>query len=135
MRRVLILALLLFTDGLASAQPIPRGEVPTPGLYNPALGVVSDADASAVDKNPALTGFLRSWSAVYLHTDFLHSDVATSGDGLWLASPLPYLSSLVVGTGLQWLRPPDNFPYSDFGKFNLSLAWRIVPALAIGFDY
>src|SRR5690242_12841633 len=127
MRRVLALALLLSTRALA--QPVPAGEVPTPGIYNPTLGIVSDADASAVDKNPALTGFLRSWSAVYLHTDFLDSKVNPSGDGIWVASPLPYLSSLVVGTGFEWLRPPNNFPYSDFGKFSLSVAWRILPPL------
>jgi protease-4 len=136
MRRAhLLLLAALLASSHARAQ-VPRGEQPTYGVYNPTLGIVSDADASAVQKNPALLGFLPSWSAVFLYT---HLDpdhlVAGGGGGLFLATPLPLLTSLSVGAGFQWITPPSSFPYSDTDKLSLSLAWRILPPISFGISY
>jgi protease-4 len=135
MRRAFVLLLLLAAN-TARAQ-IPAGEPPTPGVYNPTLGIVSDADASAVEKNPALLGWLKSWSGVFLATEILdrNSVVGGTGEAIFLATPVPLLSSLVVGAGLQYLRPPVSFPYADQGKLNLAVAWRVFPALSFGLDY
>ncbi|HEY7955235.1 MAG TPA: hypothetical protein VII38_08070, partial [Polyangia bacterium] len=48
-----LLGLGLLGPAIALAQPIPRGEQPTPGVYNPTIGVAGDADASSVEMNPA----------------------------------------------------------------------------------
>jgi protease-4 len=128
--------LLCLASASAFAQPIPRGEPPTPGVYNPTLGLVSDADASAVEKNPGLLGYLRSWSAVALGT-WLDNQGLVGGQGLgfFAATPLPYLRSIIVGAGFQAMWPPDLFPYGNQEKLTLALAWRPFAPLAFGLSY
>jgi protease-4 len=128
--------LLLWLGGIAAAQPIPAGEPPTPGVYNPTIGIAGDVDASSVEKNPAGIGFLRSWSGVYLHTELdPGGNVGGRGDGFYFASPVPYLSAFSVGAAVQLLRPPDNFPYAGEAKFSLALAWRPLRSLSFGLSY
>jgi protease-4 len=140
MRKALLLLLLTALFSLpARAQttrPIPVGEPPTPGVYNPTIGLAGDADASAVEKNPASLGFLPSWSGVYLHSE-LDPDgtVGGRGDGFFVATPLPYLSMISIGAGVQLLRPPTSFPYFNEQKFSLALGARIHPGIALGFTY
>src|SRR5262245_60471238 len=120
----------------AKAAPVPRGEPPTPGVYNPALGITSEPDASAVEKNPSSLGFLHSWSAVYLHSELSSSGVVGGrGDGFFIASQLPYLTALSVGAGLQLIRPPNSFPYYDEFKFSLALAVHLLPSVTLGLTY
>jgi len=132
---VLLLAFFLLTTGTARAQ-VPRGEQPTAGVYNPTLGIVSDSDASATEKNPALLGWLKSWSGVFLHTELdPNLRVGGRGDGLFVATPLPLLRSLSVGAAFQSVRPPYSFPYADSEKLSLAVAWHFVPPLSFGFTY
>jgi protease-4 len=135
-RRGLLFLFLSVCAAPAGGQPIPRGEPPTPGVYNPTIGLASDGDASAVDKNPALLGFQRSWSGVYLHSELDGGGtVGGRGDGFFASTQLPYLTSLAVGAGVQLLRPPASFPYAGEVKLSLALAWRILPALSFGLSY
>ena len=132
--RLGILVVCLCAASARAAEPL--GDAPTSGVYNPTLGVAGDSDASAVEKNPANLGELRSWSAVFLHTETAgNGTVGGRGTGLFVASPLPYLHSLVVGVGAQFLRPPDRFPFTDSQKLSLSLAWRPLPGLSFGLSY
>ena len=72
---------------------------------------------------------------------YLHSEldprglVGGRGDGLYVATPLPYLTSFSLGAAVQWLRPPDVFPFGDSEKFTLALGWHPVAPLAIGISY
>lgn len=117
-------------------QPIPAGEPPTPGVYNPTLGVAGDADASSVEKNPAALGFLPSWSGVYLHSDLDHGGVVGgNGDGFFVASPLPLLSMISLGAGVQLVRPPASFPFPNQQKLSLALGVKLHPGVAIGLAY
>ncbi len=119
-----------------TARPLPVGEPPTPGVRNPTLGVAGDADASAVEKDPASLGFLPSWSGVYLHTDLDHQGtVGGNGDGFFVASPLPYLSAISLGAGVQLIRPPETFPFFNEQKFSLALAVRVHPGISLGLSY
>jgi len=139
MRKALLLGALLTLASSARAQtpkPIPAGEPPTPGVYNPTLGLSGDADASAVEKNPASLGFLPSWSGVYLHSE-LDPDgtVGGRGDGFFVASPIPYLSALSLGAGVQLIRPPTSFPYLNEQKFTLALGVRIHAGISLGLSW
>ena len=119
-----------------TTHPIPVGEPPTPGVYNPTLGLSGDSDASAVDKNPASLGYLPSWSGVYLHSE-LDPDgtVGGRGDGFFVATPIPYLSALSLGAGIQLLRPPTSFPFPNEQKFSLAFGVRLLRGIAVGVQY
>ncbi|HEX8954177.1 MAG TPA: signal peptide peptidase SppA, partial [Polyangia bacterium] len=136
---LVIAAVALFVSSAARAQttpPLPVGEPPTPGVYNPTLGLAGDADASAVEKNAASLGFLPSWSGVYLHSELDgHGTVGGDGDGFFIASPLPYLSAIALGAGVQLLRPPTTFPFPNEQKFSLALGVRVHAGIALGLSY
>src|SRR5690242_17706624 len=114
--------------GRALAQPMPARPIAEPasqGVRNPTVGVASDADASSLERNPAMLGMLRSWSGVYLHSEVTGAGtIGGKGDGFFFASPLPWVSALVAGAGVQSVRPPAGFPYGDVAKISLALAWR-----------
>lgn len=120
----------------AQTKPIPAGEPPTPGVYNPTLGVAGLGDASSVEKNPAQLGLLRAWSGVYLHSELdPHGVVGGRGDGFFFATPLPLLSSIALGAGVQLLRPPTIFPYTNEQKLSLALGVRLTRGVALGLGY
>ena len=132
------LAAALFFAATARAQthPILVGEPPTPGVYNPTIGLAGDADASDLEKNPASLGFLPSWSGVYLHSELdPNGTVGGRGDGFFIASPIPYLSALSVAAGVQLLRPPTSFPFPNEQKFSLGLGIRVIRGLAFGLTW
>ena len=129
-------ACLLFLCTDVAAQVVPLGDPPTGGVYNPTLGVAGEGDASAVERNPALLGTLRSWSGVYLHSELGGSGVVGGrGDGFFFATPLPYLDFLSLGAGLQLVRPPERFPFGNLEKLSLAAAWRPYASLSIGLTY
>jgi protease-4 len=135
---LVVAALALFASRAARAQsrPLPIGEPPTPGVRNPTIGIAGDADASSVEKDPAALGFLPAWSGNYLHTELDHDGtVGVGGDGFFFASPIPYLSQLALGAGVQLLRPPSAFPFKNEEKFTLALAIRPLPGLSLGLSY
>jgi protease IV len=132
----LVLALVTVARFARAQQPIPAGEPPTPGVYNPTLGVAGDADASAVEKNPAALGFLPSWSGVYLHSELDPAGVVGGrGDGFFVATPLPLFSMISLGAGVQLMRPPTIFPFPNEQKFSLALGVRLHPGVALGVSY
>src|SRR5436305_10780216 len=138
MRKALLLLILVSSAAARAQRPIPVGEPPTPGVYNPTLGLAGDADASAVEKNAASLGFLQSWSGVYLHSDpnmEPSAAVGGHGDGFFVASPLPYLSAISLGAGVQLLRPPSSFPFPNEQKFSLALGVRLHAGIAVGLSY
>jgi len=135
LRVAMLAACFVSTVSVAGAAE-PLGDAPTAGVYNPSLGVAGDSDAGAVEKNPANLGELRSWSGVFLHTETAaNGTVGGRGTGLFVATPLPYLHSLVVGAGAQFMRPPARFPFTDSQKLSLSFAWRPMPGLSFGLTY
>jgi protease-4 len=138
-RSGLSLALLLVVARSASAQPAPpqpRGEPATQGVANPTVGVASDPDASSIEKNPAMLGYLKSWSGVYLHSELWEGGtVGGRGDGFFFASSLPYITSVALGGGVQLVRPPASFPFGNTAKISLALAWRLHPLLSFGLHY
>src|SRR5688572_19552863 len=91
----------LLLAGRALGQPMPAqpiAEPATQGVRNPTVGVASDADASSLERNPAMLGYLKAWSGVYLHSEVTGGGtVGGTGDGFFFASPLPWLSALVAG--------------------------------------
>ncbi|HEY2746424.1 MAG TPA: signal peptide peptidase SppA [Polyangia bacterium] len=137
MRKVpLVAALMLAAHAYAQTKPLPVGEPPTPGVYNPTIGIAGDADASSVEKNPAALGYLPSWSGVYLHSELdPNLTIGGRGDGFFVATPLPYLSAISVGAGVQLLRPPGTFPFPNEQKFSLALGVRIIPTIALGVSW
>jgi protease IV len=130
-------SLLLAVPALGQPMPaLPIAEPATQGVRNPTVGVASDADASSLERNPAMLGYLRSWSGVYLHSEVTGGGtVGGEGDGFFFASPLPWVSALVAGAGVQSIRPPAGFPYGDVAKISLALAWRLHPAFSLGLHY
>jgi protease-4 len=127
---------LLRSGALAQTSPLPRGEPASQGVANPSVGVASDPDASSIERNPAMLGYLRSWSGVYLHSELdANGVVGGRGDGFFFASPLPYVSSIILGGAVQLVRPPDTFPYGNLAKISLSLAWRLHPLISFGLHY
>ncbi|MCU1277924.1 MAG: signal peptide peptidase SppA, type [bacterium] len=136
MRKASLLIVLLWSAAARAQRPLPVGEPPTPGVYNPTIGLAGDADASAVEKNAASLGFLPSWSGVYLHSELDPAQtVGGRGDGFFVATPLPYLSAIVLGAGVQLLRPPSSFPFPNEQKFSLALGVRVHPGIALGLSY
>src|SRR5688572_19273041 len=131
MRRVAFFILLLAAPARAQ-----RGEPPTPGIYNPTVGIAGDADASSIERNPAGLAFLRSWNGVYLHSERDSAGrLGGKGDGFFFAMPMPFLSAFSIGAAVQSIRPPSSFPYAGEAKLSLALAWRPLPYLAIGMHY
>jgi protease-4 len=111
-------------------------EPPTQGLYNPTIGVAGEVDASNVERNPAGLGFLKSWSGVYLHSQFSDTgNPGPGGDGFFLASPVPYLSAFSFGIAVQSIRPPSTWDYRDLAKLTFALSWRPLPIFALGLNY
>jgi protease IV len=136
MRKASLVMVLVWSAAARAQRPVPVGEPPTPGVYNPTLGLAGDADASAVEKNAASLGFLPSWSGVYLHSELDPAGtVGGRGDGFFVASPLPYLSAISLGAGVQLLRPPSSYPFPNEQKFSLALGVRLHPGIALGLTY
>jgi protease-4 len=92
-------AVLLLSSGAARAQEIARPL--NAGVEPPVRSLLLDDDATALAGNPASLAF-----AGKLQLDFVHESgtggSALAGNGLYLAAGL---SSLVLGTALEWTRP------------------------------
>src|ERR1700744_3016427 len=122
-KTTVVLALLLPLAAQAQTLQTPVGVAATPAVYNPTAGLAGDADASDVEVNPASLAFLPSWSGVYLHSELDPAqNVGGRGDGFFIAAPLPILSRISLGVGVQLLRPPYDFPFPNEQKFDLALA-------------
>ncbi len=129
--------LAVVSDAGAQQRPITPmgGEAPTLGVRLPVPALVGSGDASALETNPGALGTLRSWSLYYHHAGMREAGrVGGTGDALFLATPMPFLRSLVIGTGLQWLRPSSTIGYADSVKLGFGLAWHS-PRVSLGIGY
>jgi len=139
-RRTAVPTLLLFAIAApAHGQGRPTtplaGESPAAGIHLPTPSLVGEGDASALEVNPGALGSLEGWSLFYHHAE-LRSDgrVGGTGDALLLATPIPYLRALVLGVGVQWLRPADAIGYVDHAKLSFGFALRSAKA-SLGLAY
>lgn len=131
------LLLVLLAPGRALAQGRPLrplgGESPTVGVRLHTPTPVGTGDASAIEINPAALGQLDGGSLVLQHTELRGtSRLQGTGDALFAAAPVPLLPSVVLGAGLQWLRPSDAIGYPDSVKLSLAATWRPTPVLSLG---
>ncbi len=134
MRLRLTLASLLIASVATAQKIIP--ESPTGGVYDPASSIAGDGDAASVERDAASLGFLRGWNLNYIHTETgLSGKVGGRGDAAFLAAPLPILSMLSLGVGVQSIRPPTAFDFADETKLSVALAVRPLPGLAFGATY
>jgi protease-4 len=130
-------ALLLLSAAARADRPTTPlgGEPPTAGVRLDAPSLLADADPSGVEVNPASVGLLQSWALMYRHTNLPDSGrFGGTGDAFLFGSPLPFLNSMAVGLGFQWLRPPDAIGYADSVKLSLAVALRI-KGISLGLGY
>jgi protease-4 len=132
----LLASALCALPGRAAAQappgPGPGIEAaPTRAVAQPGAGPADGPSPFAVAINPASLGELRGFTLGLRHTEAPHdAPWGGRGTGLYLAAPLPYLSRVQVGAGLELLRPTASVPVGPSGLAGrLSLA---ASALALG---
>jgi protease-4 len=139
-RSALALSILAWCCNNAGAQtrathPL-GGEPPTAGVRLSAPSLVSGSDASTVEVSPGALGLVPSWSFFYHHAELRDGGrVGGTGDAFLIALPVPLVRSLVLGAGLQWLRPPEAIGYVDSVKLSLALGWQLSPRFALGLAY
>ena len=96
-----------------TTRPLPVGEPPTPGVYNPTIGVAGDADASSVEKDAASLGLLavvvgRLSALRARRRRHRRRPTATASSS---PRPCPTCRRSPLGAGVQLLRPPTSFPF------------------------
>jgi protease-4 len=112
------------------------GESPTAGVHLSAPSLVGGSDPSGLEVNPATTAFLEAWSLMVHHAGLKDDGrVGGAGDAVFLAFPAPLVRRIVLGVGLQWLRPAAALGYTDSAKLDLGIAWRVSPLLTVGLGY
>ena len=132
----LLLGLAVCAAKPARAQPSAMQSVGQSGA-----GVADGAEPWGVVLNPASIAMARGFLLGLRDTE-LQSDsalprlgAAGRGTGFYVVHPLPYLSRLVAGGGLEILRPGiSSLPAID-GKLTLDLAYRIFDSLSLGLSY
>lgn len=134
----LFAAIVCALPGRAAAQA-PPGPGPGPGIEaaptravaQPGAGPADGPSPFAIAINPASLGELRGLTFGLRHTESTHDTPwGGRGTGVYLAAPLPYLSRIQVGAGLELLRPTASVPVGPSGLAGrLSLA---ASALALG---
>ncbi|MCC6746218.1 MAG: signal peptide peptidase SppA [Deltaproteobacteria bacterium] len=134
---IVAIAILLAAALPAGAQRRPltplAGESPTTGIRLDAPSLVSSVDASALEASPGALGLLRGWSLFLRHAELRSGGrLGGTGDALLAAGSLPFLPSVVLGAGLQWLRPADAVGYDDSVKLSFGFGWSAVPHLSLG---
>ncbi|MFH2006094.1 MAG: signal peptide peptidase SppA [bacterium] len=118
----------------ARAQLERTGAPPTRGVLLPGASLTLDANASALETNPAQAGWLGSWSLVLAHTELRgKARYLGTGTGLFFGGRIP-LVPISLSLGAQLLRPADGFGerYPDMGKLSLGLAVQAGPWLTFG---
>lgn len=128
MRTPWIIGVLLVSHAVMAQQPSRPlgGEPPTAGVRLDAPSLVGDRDPSGVEINPASLGLLESWALMVRHTELKQSGrFGGGGDALLFGTRLPYVSSLALGLGFQWLRPADAIGYENSVKLSLALGLRL----------
>jgi protease-4 len=136
-RTLLLLLVVLPSSTVHGRQPTTPlgGEPPTAGVRLDAPSLLADVDPSGVEVNPASVALLPSWALMYRHTNLRDGGrFGGTGDAVLFGTPLPYLKSMALGFGFQWLRPPDAIGYADSVKLSLAFALRM-KGISLGLGY
>jgi protease-4 len=100
------------------------------GIAVPDLSVAGAEEPTALEVNPAGTGFVAGPALQYFHEG--REDTGLGADGFWLALPL---GPLVPALSMQWIRPADGGgPRFRKTTFGLSLSDHRTIALGIGWN-
>jgi protease-4 len=129
-----LLALCALAPGAARAQGVASIVAsPLAGVAQPGAGIADGASVFAGTMSAASLADLASWQVGLRHTETT-AGLAWSGrgTGAYFASPLPLVSSLKLGAGIELLRPIDA-PLA--GKLQLALAYQALPGLTVGLSY
>ncbi|MEO6772046.1 MAG: signal peptide peptidase SppA [Kofleriaceae bacterium] len=128
----------------AHAQVVNRryAEAPTDGLALPGTPIAGDADARAVNLDPAGLAFLNG-PELAIALDLENADVGTSsgpGFGIYAGDSLfgGVLPKIGIGLGLEWLRPPRTDLVPDPGepvRLTVSHANAIGSHLSLGLNF
>lgn len=124
--------LVVFLTGKsASAQISPFASIAQPGS-----GAADGAEPWAVVLNPASLAEARDFLFGLRHSEVSPGLFFTGrGTGLYAARPLPYLNRIVLGGGLELLRPGTPMLPELYGKLTLDLAYSVLPELSLGLGY
>ncbi|HEX7487423.1 MAG TPA: S49 family peptidase, partial [Anaeromyxobacteraceae bacterium] len=122
-------ALLLFAPLAARAQAVNllnrvRG-APT-GIAVPGVSIAGAEEPTAVQLNPAGTGFVDAFTLQYFHQG--RSGTGLGEDGFWLTAPL---GGLVPTLAMEWIRPQDGGG-ARFRKTTFGLAVPYLQTFSVG---
>src|SRR5512133_3658177 len=122
-------ALLLVLPSMAAAQGRAlqaRAEGLPAGIAVPVPGAAVAEEPTALEVNPAGTGFVDGLTLQYFHEG--GDRAGQAGDGFWLATPVRHL---VPTLSMQWIRPGDGGG-ARFRKTSVGLAAGDGQAFSIG---
>jgi protease-4 len=128
---VLVLVAVLVPASPATAQTADPEARPTRGVHLPASGRAGDADATAVQLNPAQLGLLPA-AQLAIAGNFWRESVALAGrgGGLYLAAPLG--SHAGIGWALSHVADTPRLGIQSHTVMQLGLALRLGRAAALG---
>ncbi len=130
-RRVNLAAALLLAAPLAAdAQAVNlqnRVRAAPTGIAVPGVSIAGAEEPTAVQLNPAGTGFVDAFTLQYFHQG--RSGTGLGADGFWLTAPL---GGLVPTLAMEWIRPEDGGG-TRFRKTTFGLALPHLQTFSIGF--
>ncbi|HVR60609.1 MAG TPA: S49 family peptidase, partial [Polyangia bacterium] len=110
------------------------GYRPSQGVFIPGAGLAGDADASAVELNPAQLAMLAGSSFVLVgNAATSDSPLPGRGVGLFLGGPIVLQSAL--GMGVQAVAHTDALDIDGHTKLSFSYALRLGRGFGIGVDW
>lgn len=130
--RTLLGSLLVLVPTVALAQASdPRLESRTRGVHVPGGAVAGDADATAVELNPAGLAHVRGLDLRLVAVQMEQTSGVRPGAGLGLFSAAR-LGPIALGLGLQWLDPPRAQALDPASPMALVDAFKLSLGLGIG---
>ncbi|MEA2698438.1 MAG: protease, partial [Myxococcales bacterium] len=106
----------------------------TQGVFIPGAGVAGDADATAVELNPAQLGLLAG-SSLVLVGDAATTEAPLPGRGVGLMIGTPTVLQSALGFGLQGVGQTHALTIEHHTKLQVSYALRMGRSLAVGLDW
>lgn len=136
MKKLLLVSFLLFSSfayGDSRVYYPLSGEAPTQGirLANPTLA--SGQSASLLEINPALVGWIPSWSIDLISTT-IPEEGRFDGNGVGLYTGFALSRRLRLALGFSWLKPSDVSGYEDSFKWTIALGYQLSKHLSLGFN-
>ena len=122
-------ALLLVAPLAAEAQAVNllnRVRAAPTGIAVPGVSIAGAEEPTAVQLNPAGTGFVDGFTLQYFHQG--RSGTGLGEDGFWLTAPL---GGLVPTLAMEWIRPQDGGG-ARFRKTTFGLAVPYLQTFSIG---